>query len=131
METSAVAAVCGRGCAWSAVRVISDLVTDHPDAAVLGLANADGSPNTVAALRFMASHPVGFRSSCGWVETHHVRLAAPPRPRRLPAAWGSGEPEASRPSRSRKRSANVSNCPAAGARTRYPNPASIHFSTWR
>jgi adenosylhomocysteine nucleosidase len=58
METSAVAAVCAaRGCAWSAVRVVSDLVTDHPDDAVLGLANADGSPNTVAALRFMATHP--------------------------------------------------------------------------
>ena len=58
METSAVAAVCAaRGCAWSAVRVISDLVTDHPDDAVLGLANPDGSPNTRAALQFMATHP--------------------------------------------------------------------------
>ena len=58
METAAVAAVCAaRGCAWSAVRVISDLVEDHPDAAVLGLANADGSPNAAAALRFMAAHP--------------------------------------------------------------------------
>lgn len=58
METSAVAAVCAaRGCAWSAVRVISDLVTDHPDAAVLGLANPDGSPNMRAALQFMARNP--------------------------------------------------------------------------
>ena len=58
METSAIAAVCtARGCAWSAVRVISDLATDHPDASVLGLANPDGSPNTRAALRFMLTHP--------------------------------------------------------------------------
>ncbi len=58
METSAVAAVCAaRGCAWSAVRVVSDLVTDHPDASVLGLANADGTPNLSAAARFMATHP--------------------------------------------------------------------------
>ncbi len=58
METSAIAAVChGRGVAWSAVRVVSDLATDHPDAAVLGLANADGSPNAGAALRFVLRHP--------------------------------------------------------------------------
>lgn len=58
METSAVAAVChGRGVAWSAVRVVSDLATDHPDAAVLGLANPDGSPNAAAALRFVLRHP--------------------------------------------------------------------------
>ncbi len=58
METSAVAAVCAaRGCAWSAVRVVSDLVTDHPDASVLGLANADGSPKLRAALAFMVNHP--------------------------------------------------------------------------
>ncbi len=58
METSAVAAVCAaRGFAWSAVRVVSDLVTDHPDASVLGLANADGSPNLGAAMKFMATHP--------------------------------------------------------------------------
>ena len=58
METAAVAAVCvERGCDWSAVRVISDLAVDHPDAAVLGLANPDGSPNARAALRFMLTHP--------------------------------------------------------------------------
>jgi adenosylhomocysteine nucleosidase len=58
METSAVAAVCrARGVGWSAVRVISDLATDHPDASVLGLANADGSPNARAALRFLLTHP--------------------------------------------------------------------------
>ncbi len=58
METAAVAAVCvERGCDWSAVRVISDLAVDHPDASVLGLANPDGSPNAPAALRFMLTHP--------------------------------------------------------------------------
>jgi adenosylhomocysteine nucleosidase len=58
METSAIAAVCAaRGCAWSAVRVVSDLVSDHPDADVLGLANPDGSPNTRAAVRFMLTNP--------------------------------------------------------------------------
>lgn len=58
METSAIAAVCvERGLPWSAVRAISDLATDHPDAAVLGLAHPDGSPNLRAALRFMLTHP--------------------------------------------------------------------------
>ncbi len=58
METAAIAAVCvERGCDWSAVRVISDLAVDHPDAAVLGLAHPDGSPNMPAALRFMLTHP--------------------------------------------------------------------------
>ncbi len=58
METSAIAAVCvARGCAWSAVRVVSDRATDHPDTAVLGLAHPDGSPNVRAALTFMATHP--------------------------------------------------------------------------
>ncbi|MEO6469354.1 MAG: hypothetical protein ABIP21_09645 [Acidimicrobiia bacterium] len=58
METAAIAAVCvQRGCAWSAVRVVSDHATDHPDTAVLGLAHPDGSPNVRAALMFMATHP--------------------------------------------------------------------------
>ena len=58
METSAIAAVCeARGCAWSAVRVVSDRATDHSDTAVLGLAHPDGSPNVRAALTFMATHP--------------------------------------------------------------------------
>ncbi len=58
METAAVAAACGeRHIAWSAIRVISDRATDHPDAAVVGLANADGSPNLRAALAFMARNP--------------------------------------------------------------------------
>ncbi len=58
METAAIAAVCAaRGVPWSAVRAISDLATDHPDAAVLGLAHPDGSPNVRAAVRFMFTHP--------------------------------------------------------------------------
>ncbi len=58
METAAVAAACaGRNVAWSAIRVISDRATDHPDDAVLGLAHADGSPNPRAAFAFMARNP--------------------------------------------------------------------------
>lgn len=58
METGAVAAVChARGVPWSAIRVISDRAADHPDAAVFGLANADGSPNPRAALAFMVRNP--------------------------------------------------------------------------
>ena len=133
METSAVAAVCAaRGCAWSAVRVISDLVTDHPDAAVLGLANADGSPNTVAALRFMASHPGRIPQlvrlgrdviTCGSGRCRRGGATAPHagviRKRLVRHRW-------------RKRSANTSTCslpPAGQPHTRYPNPASVHFST--
>jgi adenosylhomocysteine nucleosidase len=58
METSAIAAVCAEhGVPWSAVRVISDLASDHPDAAVLGLANPDGTPNASASIRFLARNP--------------------------------------------------------------------------
>ncbi|MGZ4675886.1 MAG: 5'-methylthioadenosine/S-adenosylhomocysteine nucleosidase family protein [Acidimicrobiia bacterium] len=58
METAAVAAVCtDRGVAWSAVRVISDLATDHPDDSVLALAEPDGTPRVWAGLAFMARHP--------------------------------------------------------------------------
>jgi nucleoside phosphorylase len=58
METSAVAAVCAqRGIPWSAVRVVSDLSSDHPDASVLGLANPDGSPNPRAAIPFLLRNP--------------------------------------------------------------------------
>jgi adenosylhomocysteine nucleosidase len=59
METSAIAEVCEqRGCAWSVVRAISDRAGDTPvDAAVLGLAKPDGSPNIPAALRYVLSHP--------------------------------------------------------------------------
>ena len=58
METSAVAAVCdARGVPWSAVRVISDLSSDHPDASVLDLAHPDGTPNPRAAIPFLLKHP--------------------------------------------------------------------------
>jgi adenosylhomocysteine nucleosidase len=58
METSAVAAVCvQRGVPWSAVRVISDLATDHPDASVLDLAHPDGTPNARAAIPFLLRNP--------------------------------------------------------------------------
>ena len=59
METSAIAEVCEqRGCAWSVVRAISDRAGDTPvDAAVLGLAKPDGSPNVPAALRYVVAHP--------------------------------------------------------------------------
>ncbi len=58
METSAVAAVCtARGVTWSAVRVISDLSSDHPDASVLDLANPDGTPNVRAAIPFLLRNP--------------------------------------------------------------------------
>jgi adenosylhomocysteine nucleosidase len=58
METSAVAAVCvARSVPWSAVRVISDLSSDHPDASVLDLAHPDGTPNARAAIPFLLKNP--------------------------------------------------------------------------
>jgi nucleoside phosphorylase len=58
METAAVAEVCEeRGVSWSAVRVISDLATDHVDDSVLRMTNPDGTPNPVAALRFVITKP--------------------------------------------------------------------------
>jgi adenosylhomocysteine nucleosidase len=59
METAAVAAVCERlGCAWSAVRAISDRADDGTaDQAVFAMANPDGSPNWAAVARFVVTHP--------------------------------------------------------------------------
>jgi adenosylhomocysteine nucleosidase len=58
METAAVAEVCeASDVPWSVVRVISDLATDHVDDSVLQLTNADGTPNTAAALRFVVTKP--------------------------------------------------------------------------
>jgi adenosylhomocysteine nucleosidase len=59
METAAVAAVCeAQGTPWTAFRAISDRADDDTvDEAVLGLANADGSPNLGAALRYIARRP--------------------------------------------------------------------------
>lgn len=58
METSGVAEVCAaRGCDWSVIRAISDMATDHPDDAVLNLANPDGSANTPAVAKFLLTKP--------------------------------------------------------------------------
>lgn len=58
METGAVAAACSqRGVSWSVVRSISDMATDHPDAAVLSLTKPDGSPDARAAAKFLLTHP--------------------------------------------------------------------------
>ena len=57
METAAVAGVCERrGVPWSAVRAISDLVGVTP-ADVIDLANADGTPNMRASLRYLVTKP--------------------------------------------------------------------------
>jgi adenosylhomocysteine nucleosidase len=58
METAAVAEVCeARGVPWSAVRVISDLATDHVDDSIMQLTNPDGTPNPGAALRYVLTKP--------------------------------------------------------------------------
>ncbi len=57
METAAVAGVCERrGVLWSAVRSISDLVGVTPGD-VIGLANADGTPNVGASIRYLVTKP--------------------------------------------------------------------------
>jgi len=59
METAAVASVCSeRGRAWSVFRAISDRADDGTtDAAVLGLAGPDGTPNLAAVTRFVLGQP--------------------------------------------------------------------------
>jgi nucleoside phosphorylase len=63
METSAVGAVCEReGVPWSAYRGISDHIRDGlVDGAVGGLANADGSANVGALIRYLAPRPWRMR----------------------------------------------------------------------
>jgi nucleoside phosphorylase len=67
METSGVAEVCTRrACAWSVIRSISDMATDHPDDSVLGLAKPDGSANGPAVAKFLLTKP--------WRIPHLARL---------------------------------------------------------
>ncbi len=57
METAAIARVCeARSVPWTAVRAISDLVGVTPGD-VIGLANADGSPNIGASMRYLVTKP--------------------------------------------------------------------------
>jgi adenosylhomocysteine nucleosidase len=57
METAAIASVCAeRGCNWSAVRAISDLVGVTPGD-VIDLANPDGTPNVGASVRYLITKP--------------------------------------------------------------------------
>jgi nucleoside phosphorylase len=69
METAAIAAVCERRrCPWSVFRAISDRADDgSTDAAVLGLAKPDGTPNLMALGRFVSTRP--------WRVPQLVRLA--------------------------------------------------------
>jgi adenosylhomocysteine nucleosidase len=69
METAAIAEVCAlRGCPFSVFRAISDHADDGSiDAAVFGLARADGSPDLLAVVRFLATRP--------WRVPQLVRLA--------------------------------------------------------
>lgn len=59
METAAIAAVCEEhGCPWSVFRAISDRADDgSTDAAILGLARPDGSPDLAAVARFVLTRP--------------------------------------------------------------------------
>jgi nucleoside phosphorylase len=57
METAAVAGVCERrSVPWSTVRSVSDLVGVTPGD-VIGLANADGTPNIGASIRYLVTKP--------------------------------------------------------------------------
>ena len=57
METAAVAGVCEyRGVRWSAVRAISDIVGVTPGD-VISLANADGTPNVGASIKYLLTKP--------------------------------------------------------------------------
>jgi nucleoside phosphorylase len=58
METAAVAQVCERrGCAWSVVRSISDVPSDHVDNSAFEMANNDGTVRPATAARYLVSHP--------------------------------------------------------------------------
>lgn len=59
MESGAIAAECERqGCPYTVIRAISDRVDQHAvNFDVFHLANADGSPRYLAALRYVLSRP--------------------------------------------------------------------------
>jgi nucleoside phosphorylase len=88
METAAIAAACeARGCPWSAVRAISDLVGVTPGD-VITLANPDGSPNVGASLRYLLRKPwrVPALVRLGRDATRAARAAAAETRRVLEAA---------------------------------------------
>jgi nucleoside phosphorylase len=59
METGAIAAECDRhGCPYTVIRAVSDRVDEHAESFdVFHLANADGSPRYLAALRYVLTRP--------------------------------------------------------------------------
>jgi adenosylhomocysteine nucleosidase len=59
MESGAIAAVCEHhGCPYTVIRAVSDRVDEHAkNFDVFHLANADGSPRYLAALRYMLTRP--------------------------------------------------------------------------
>ena len=59
MESGAIAAVCDRhGCPFTIVRAVSDKVDEHAQSFdVFHLANADGSPRYLAAIRYVLGNP--------------------------------------------------------------------------
>lgn len=59
METAAIGAVCAaRGVPWSVFRAVSDRAGDPAvDHHLVAMANADGSPNVLAVVRFVCAHP--------------------------------------------------------------------------
>jgi nucleoside phosphorylase len=88
LETAAVAAVCvERSVPWSAVRVVSDLATDHPDDSVLSLADADGTPRLADGIRFMLRNPrrIPALVRLGMDSTRAARAAAAEAARQLRA----------------------------------------------
>ncbi len=97
METATVARVCAdRGVPWSAVRSISDLVGVTPGD-VIGLANADGTPNVGASIRYLITKPWRVPGSFGSVSMPAARPGARLRPRRGRCTRRAGPPVERRP----------------------------------
>lgn len=59
METAAIGMVCAaRGLTWSVFRAVSDRAGDpRVDADLVGMANADGTPNPGTIARYLLTHP--------------------------------------------------------------------------